>query len=131
MFFRKKKAKGYSCLQVVENQWEGGQSRQRVLGILGRLDHLKGSGRLDALLMSGTRYSETLLALSAFREGRLREISKKMIGGPLLFERLWQESGCASVIRDYARSRRFWFDVAGGVCDRIAPDFESRIGSRL
>ncbi len=115
MFFREKKAKGYSYLQVVENHWEDGKSRQRVLGTLGRLDHMKGSGQLDALLMSGARYSETLMVLSALREGRLQEVSKKKIGGPLLFERLWQESGCASVIRSHARTRKFGFDLERAV----------------
>jgi len=110
MFFREKKAKGYSYLQVVENHWEAGKSRQRVLGTLGRLDHLTGDGQLDALLMSGARYSETLLVLSALREGRFQEVSKKKIGGPLLFDRLWQESGCASVIKGHVRDRKFGFD---------------------
>ena len=115
MFFREKKAKGYSYLQMVENHWEDGKSRQRVLGTLGRLDQLKGSGQLDALLMSGARYSETLMVLSALREGRLQEVSKKKIGGPLLFERLWQESGCASVIRSHTRNRKFGFDLERAV----------------
>lgn len=115
MFFREKKAKGYSYLQVVENHWEAGKSRQRVLGTLGRLDHLKGNGQLDALLMSGARYSATLMVLSALREGRLQEVSKKKIGGPLLFDRLWQESGCASVIKGHVRNRKFGFDLERAV----------------
>ncbi len=115
MFFREKKAKGYSYLQVVENHWEAGKSRQRVLGTLGRLDHLTGDGQLDALLMSGARYSETLLVLSALREGRFQEVSKKKIGGPLLFDRLWQESGCASVIKGHVRDRKFGFDLERAV----------------
>jgi hypothetical protein len=115
VFFREKKTKGYSYLQVVENHWEEGRSRQRVLGTLGRLDQLKGNGQLDALVMSGARYSESLLVLSALREGRLKEISKKKIGGSLLFDRLWQESGCASVIGSHARDRKFEFDLERAV----------------
>jgi len=115
MFFREKRTKGYSYLQVVENHWEDGRSKQRVLGTLGRLDQLKGKGHLDALLMSGARYSETIMVLSALREGRFSEISKRRIGGSLIFERLWQESGCAEVIRSHARGRKFEFDIERAV----------------
>jgi len=115
MFFREKKTKGYSYLQVVENQWEEGKSRQRVLGTLGRLDQLQETGHLDALLASGARYSKSLMVLSAHREGRIAEVSKKKIGGPLVFERLWNESGCAEIIKRYGRIRKFGFDLERAV----------------
>ena len=115
MFFREKKTKGYSYLQVVENQWEDGRSRQRVLGTLGRIDQLKETGHLDALLVSGARYSQSLMVLSAHREGRITEVSKKKIGGPMVFERLWKESGCAELIKRYAQIRKFGFDLERAV----------------
>ncbi len=115
MFFREKKTKGYSYLQVVENQWEEGRSRQRVLGTLGRLDQLRETGHLDALLASGARYSRSLMVLSAHREGRIAEVSKKKIGGPMVFERLWNESGCAEIIKRYAQIRKFGFDLERAV----------------
>ena len=115
MFFREKKTKGYSYLQVVENQWVDGRSRQRVLGTLGRLDQLREAGHLDALLASGARYSQSLMVLSAHKEGRMAEISKKKIGGPLIFERLWKESGCAEIIGRHARGRKFGFELERAV----------------
>jgi len=115
MFFREKKTKGYSYLQVVENQWIDGRSRQRVLGTLGRLDQLREAGHLDALLASGARYSQSLMVLSAHKEGRIAEVSKKKIGGPLVFERLWNESGCAEIIGRHARARKFGFDLERAV----------------
>ena len=115
MFFREKKTKGYSYLQVVENQWEDGRSRQRVLGTLGRIDQLRETGHLDALLASGARYSKSLVVLSAHREGRIAEVSKKKIGGPLVFERLWKESGCAEIIKRYGQIRKFGFDLERAV----------------
>jgi transposase len=115
MFFREKKTKGYSYLQVVENQWVDGRSRQRVLGTLGRLDQLREAGHLDALLASGARYSQSLMVLTAHKEGRIAEISKKKIGGPLIFERLWKESGCAEIIGRHARGRKFGFDLERAV----------------
>jgi len=115
MFFREKKTKGYSYLQVVENQWIDGRSRQRVLGTLGRLDQLRDTGHLDALLASGARYSQSLMILSAHKEGRMTAVSKKKIGGPLIFERLWKESGCAEIIRRHASVRKFGFDLERAV----------------
>jgi len=49
IFFRQKTVKGYTYLQIVENRWEKGRSRQRVLATLGRLDQLHEEGRLEAL----------------------------------------------------------------------------------
>ena len=60
MFFRKKKSKGYEYLQIVEGYREDGKVRQRVLLTLGNLKHLRDSGKLDGLLMSGARFSAAL-----------------------------------------------------------------------
>src|SRR3954464_7549828 len=48
MFFRTKTSGPRTYLQVVENRWEGGRSRQRVVATLGRLDQLQEAGQLDA-----------------------------------------------------------------------------------
>ena len=58
MFFRTKKSGSRSYLQVVENRWENGRARQRVVATLGRLDRLQESGQLDALLASGARLAQ-------------------------------------------------------------------------
>jgi hypothetical protein len=65
MFFRTKKSGSRSYLQIVENRWENGRSRQRVVTTLGRLDQLQESGQLDALLASGARLAHSVLLLSA------------------------------------------------------------------
>ena len=46
MFFRTKTSGPRSYLQIVENRWEDGQPRQRVIATLGRLDQLQQSGHL-------------------------------------------------------------------------------------
>jgi hypothetical protein len=111
MFFRQKTVKGYTYLQIVENRWEGGRSRQRVLGTLGRLDHLQENGGLDALLESGSRFSQSLLLLSEHRRGELPIVGTRRIGPPLVFDRLWHETGCAAVIESLLAGRRFEFPV--------------------
>ena len=80
MFFRTKKSGSRSYLQVVENRWENGRARQRVVGTLGRLDQLQESGQLDALLASGARLAHSALLLSAHAKGRLPVIKTTHIG---------------------------------------------------
>ncbi|MDA2931486.1 transposase, partial [Acidobacteria bacterium AH-259-O06] len=71
MFLRTKKVRGHTYVQIVENRREKGKVRQRVLAGLGRLDELQESGRLEGLLKSAARFSQSLLILSAHRSGEL------------------------------------------------------------
>ena len=80
MFFRTKTSGPRSYLQVVENRWEDGRPRQRVLVTLGRLDQLQESGQLDALLASGARPARSVLLLSEHARGRLPTITARRIG---------------------------------------------------
>jgi hypothetical protein len=111
MFFRQKKAGGHVYLQIVENRWEDGQARQRVLTTLGRLDHLTASGQLAALLESGARFTDSLTVLSEHRRGELAAVRSRRIGAPMVFERLWQETGCADVLSAQLAERQFGFPV--------------------
>ena len=115
MFFRTKKSGPRSYLQIVENRWEDRRPRQRVIATLGRLDQLQQSGQLDALLVSGARLAQSVLVLSAHAKGQLLSITHRHIGPPLVFERLWQQTGCQRVIEQLLEGRRFEFDVERAV----------------
>ena len=69
MFFRIKRSGPRQYLQIVENRWEDGRSKQRVLATLGRAEKLRESGQLEALLASGSRFSEKLAVLTQHRQG--------------------------------------------------------------
>jgi len=111
VFFRQKKVKDYVYLQIVENRWEKGKTRQQVLATVGRLDQLQQSGRLAALIESGSRFVESLLVLSEHRRGELPSVGTHRIGAPMVFERLWQETGCSQVIGELLAERHFEFPV--------------------
>jgi transposase len=111
MFFRTKTSGTRTYLQVVENRWEGGRSRQRVVATLGRLDQLQQSGQLDALLVSGARLARSVLVLSEHAQGKLPTISVRHIGPALVFQRLWQLTGCQHVIQQLLKGRRFEFAI--------------------
>jgi Transposase DDE domain len=115
MFFRTKTSGPRTYLQVVENRWEDGRSRQRVIATLGRLDQLQQSGQLDALLTSGARLAHSVLLLSAHADGQLPTINTRRIGPALVFERLWQQTGCRQVVKQLLQGRRFEFDVERAV----------------
>jgi hypothetical protein len=115
MFLRTKSSGPRTYPQIVENRWEDGRPRQRVIATLGRLDQLQQSGQLDALLASGARLAEAVLLLSAHAKGQLPTITTRHIGPALAFERLWQQTGCRHVIEQLLDGRRFEFDVERAV----------------
>src|SRR4051794_41763760 len=94
MFFRTKTSGPRSYLQVVENRWEGGRSRQRVVATLGRLDYLQETGQLDGLLASGARLARTVLLISHHAQRRLAAIPVPRLLPVLVLHRL-PEAPCS------------------------------------
>ena len=111
MFFRAKKSGTRTYLQVVQNRWEAGGTKQRVIATLGRLDKLESSGELERLLRSGAKFCESLMVLSAHDNGDAPSLATRRIGPGLVFERLWRETGCQGVVKALLKTRRFEFDV--------------------
>ena len=111
MFFRAKKSGPRTYLQIVENRWEGGRSRQRVIATLGRLDKLQASGELESLLRSGARFADAVMVLGAHERGQAPVIDAHRIGPALVFERLWEETGARAVLEALAAERKFEFSV--------------------
>src|SRR6478672_13014389 len=115
MFFRVKRSGPRSYLQVVENHWRDGRSQQRVLVTLGRLDQLRESGQLDALLASGARFAQQVLLLTAHRQGQCPVVRVHRLGAVLTFERLWRDTGCQAVVEQLRAGRRFEFPLERAV----------------
>ncbi len=111
MFFRTKTSGPRTYLQVVENRWEGGRSRQRVIATLGRLDELQQSGQLEALLISGARLAESVLILTDHAQGKLPAYTSRRIGPGLVFQRLWEQTGSQHVIGQLLKGRHYEFPV--------------------
>ncbi len=115
MFFRRKKSGPRTYLQIVENHWRDGRPQQTVLATVGRLDELQANGQVDGLLNSGARFADKLLILAEHKQGKLPVIRTRHWGPPLVFEKLWQETGCQAVLRDVLRGRHFGFPVERAV----------------
>src|SRR3954452_20385015 len=121
MFFRIKLSGERRYVQIVENTRAGASTRQRVLATLGRVEDLEADGRLDALLRSGARFSDTALLISSLHAGTLETGASLRIGAPMIFGRLWEQTGCHKVIE---AGRGPWLRVSGGtlgVHQRVAP----------
>ena len=111
MFFRQKRSGDYVYLQIVENRWENGGSKQRVIATVGRLDQLKEGGQLDGLLQSGAKFTESVMVLAAHRQGKAPAIHTCRIGPAMVFGRLWDELHIPQVIKRLLTGRRFTFDM--------------------
>jgi hypothetical protein len=94
-------------LQIVESRREGDQVRQQVIATLGRFDELQASGQLERPLRSGARFSAKAMVLSAFMDDSAAKTRR--IGPALVFERLWEETGCRTVIYELAGARKHGF----------------------
>jgi hypothetical protein len=115
MYFRTKRSGGFEYLQVVESHRVDGKPRQTVVATIGRLDALRENGELDRLLRSGARFTESAILLSAVEKGETTTIDTQRIGPPLLFERLWRDNSCRSVIEHLLIDRKFAFPVERAV----------------
>jgi hypothetical protein len=112
MFLREKTAKGHTYLYLVENRREGGRVRQHIVHALGRKDALLASGDLTRFAEAFARHSDRALLLSDLDAGRL---ACTRIGAPLLFGRLWEQTGCRAVIESLLAGRGFEFALERAV----------------
>ena len=111
MFVREKRINGYTYLYLVETVRENGRAKQRIIKNLGRKEAVTASGALERLASSVARYAERAVVLSQLEAGNPAWLACKRIGAPLLFERLWEETGCRTVIEDLLAERRFEFPI--------------------
>jgi hypothetical protein len=115
MYFRRKISAGRAYLQIVESRRNGDQVRQQVIATLGRFDELQASGQLDRLVRSGARFATKAMVLSALANDAGTKIAVRRIGPALVFERLWEETGCRAVIADLTGTRGHKFALERAV----------------
>src|SRR5262249_49058532 len=99
MFFRVKSAGAYEYLQIVHSVRQGEKVRQQVFGTLGRLDELKASGRLEALIRSGVRHCEKFALIDAHAAGETQAVMVQRIGPDLAFYLLCNDTRIPSLIQ--------------------------------
>jgi len=109
MYFRRKTSAGRAYLQIVESRRDGDQVRQQVIATLGRFDELQASGQLERLVRSGARFAAKAMVLSAASKDAAIKIAVRRIGPALVFERLWDETGCRAVVTELAGQRKHGF----------------------
>ena len=67
---------------------------------LGRFEDLQASGQLERLVRSGARFATKAMVLNAAADDAAIKIAVRRIGPALVFERLWEETGCRAVIAE-------------------------------
>jgi hypothetical protein len=115
MFVREKRINGSTYLYLVETVRENGRAKQRIIKNLGRKEAVTASGALERLASSVARYAERAVVLSQIEAGKLEGLACKRIGAPLLFGRLWEETGCRAVVEGLLMQRAFEFPVERAV----------------
>jgi hypothetical protein len=115
VFVREKHINGYTYLYLVESVREDGRAKQRIIKNLGRKEVVVASGELERLASSVARYAERAVVLSQLAAGNPDELACKRIGAPLLFGRLWDETGCKAAIEALLAERQFEFPVERAV----------------
>ena len=115
MYFRRKTSAGRAYLQIVESRRDGDQVRQQVIATLGRFEELQASGQLERLVRSGARFAVKAMVLSAAADDAAIKIAVRRIGPALVFERLWEETGCRAVIAELAGKRKHGFALERAV----------------
>ena len=115
MYFRRKTSAGRAYLQIVESRRDGHQVRQQVIATLGRFDELQASGQIERLVRSGARFAAKAMVLSAASNDAAIKIAVRRIGPALVFERLWEETGCRAVIAELAGKRGHKFALERAV----------------
>ena len=120
MFVREKKIKGYSYLYLVETVREGKRTKQRIIKNLGRKDVVLANGGLERLAASIARFAATVEVRGKPEAGQLsaselEALCSRRVGAPLLFGRLWEETGCSAVLDEMLKDRGFDFSVERAV----------------
>src|SRR6185503_2607701 len=72
-------------------------------------------GALERLASSVARYAAPAVVLSQLEAGNPDGLACTRIGAPLLFGRLWEETGCRAVVEDLLSGRAFEFPVERAV----------------
>src|ERR1700674_3901187 len=85
------------CQWYIETFRHNGKTKQRIVRNLGRKEMVEARGDLDRLARSAARLSRRSMILSLTRGGGVPDVRCRRIGAPLLFERLWRDSGCGAV----------------------------------
>jgi len=115
VFVREKHINGYTYLYLVESVREDGRAKQRIIKNLGRKEIVVASGELERLASSVARYAERAMVLSQLEAGNPDGLACKRFGAPLLFGRLWEETGCRAVMEGLLAGRAFEFSVERAV----------------
>jgi hypothetical protein len=111
MFARVKRSGNRQYLQLVENHWQDGQSRQRVIATLGRLDNLQATGQVDAAIKSLARFAVKAKIIEDHKHHRLAVHSVKRIGPDLVLARLWERLGLPDLLNRLLAGRQYGFAV--------------------
>jgi len=108
---RSRKEGGREYLQLARSYRDGTKVRQQILATLGRRDVLQATGSLDRLVESLARLSERIKVVDVVKREDLAARESKSWGPTIVFDRLWERQGLPEILREFARGRKYGFDL--------------------
>ena len=121
MFVREKKIKGYSYLYLVGDRARGeADPAADHQGTWAARTSCWPMAGWSALAASIARFADTVEVRGKLEAGQLsaselEALCCRRIGAPLLFGRLWEETGCSAVLDEMLKGRGFDFSVERAV----------------
>jgi len=104
-------------LFICETRREAGKVRQITLTNLGRLDSINTQKTIDNFIDSLAKFSKKRAIISLSKE--LFADWTKLYGPVLVFKSLWKKTGFKGIISEYAKKRKFEFDLSSVIFSMV------------
>ena len=115
--FKNKDGSIREYLFICETRREGDKVRQITLANLGRLDNINTQRTIDNLIDSLAKFSKKRAILN-LSKGLFADWAK-LYGPVLVFKSLWQKTGLKRIISEYAKERKFEFDLGSVIFSMV------------
>jgi len=115
--FKNKDGSIREYLFICETRREGNKVRQITLANLGRLDSIDTQRTIDNLIDSLAKFSKKRAILN-LSKGLFADWAK-LYGPVLVFKALWQKTGLKRIISEYAKERKFEFDLSSVIFSMV------------
>jgi hypothetical protein len=111
MYLRTIKGKNVTYLAIVKSERVEGKPRQKLLFNFGPLEELNKTNCLQNLILKLDEYVDKGMLLTEFRNNITQQISSKIIGPSLVFDKLWSKLYIDSSINTLSSDCEFNFNL--------------------
>jgi transposase len=111
MYLRRIKGNKKTYIAIVKSERIDGKPRQKMLLNLGTEEELKKNNCLRNLILKLDEFVDSSMLLTEFRKDITQQTSSKIMGPPLVFDKLWSNLHIDSSIYTLSSDRKFEFNL--------------------